>query len=411
MHGEHSTTGWAGHERSSPEYRRIMIALFAAGVAAFAQLYSPQGILPLVARDLDLSAALSAALVSSATLGLACSVLAWSGIADRIGRAQTLRLALLGACVFGVLACIAPTFELIVAARFLEGAALGGVPAVAMVYLGEEVSARASAVAAGTFVAGNSIGGLAGRVIAAPIAEWWGWRAGMAAVLLVAIICVVAFIAILPPARGFVRRSERTPLLRAVLGHLGTPVLWPLFAVSFLLMGGFVSVYNYLAFRLEAPPYLLPVTITALLFLAYLSGTASSRLVGRLVARTGRWAALATSTAIYVVGALLTASSPLPVIVIGLLLFTAGFFAAHAVASEWVPRAARGYRAQASALYTFGYYAGSSAIGMVSGLIFDAWGWGAVVVSVAAGGVAVLALGLLLGLPRASRIADRRDQA
>ena len=40
---------WTGHVRGSTDYRRLLGALFCAGVATFAQLYSPQAVLPLIA--------------------------------------------------------------------------------------------------------------------------------------------------------------------------------------------------------------------------------------------------------------------------------------------------------------------------------------------------------------------------
>ena len=52
-------------------------------------------------------------------------------------------------------------------------------------------------------------------------------------------------------------------------------------------MGGFVACYNYLTFRLEAAPLGLSTTVTSLLFLAYLAGTVSSPLAGRLSDRFG----------------------------------------------------------------------------------------------------------------------------
>ncbi len=58
--------------------------------------------------------------------------------------------------------------------------------------------------------------------------------------------------------------------------------------LAFLLMGGFVACYNYLTFRLEAAPLGLSTTVTSLLFLAYLAGTVSSPLAGRLSDRFGR---------------------------------------------------------------------------------------------------------------------------
>ena len=55
--------------------------------------------------------------------------------------------------------------------------------------------------------------------------------------------------------------------------------------------------------------------------------------------------------------------------------FTAGFFAAHSVASGWVSAGATSNRAQASALYLMAYYLGSSAVGAGAGVAYQHGGW------------------------------------
>ncbi|MWD31019.1 MFS transporter, partial [Aquicoccus sp. SCR17] len=59
-------------------------------MATFAQLYSPQGLLPLVSDDLGVSADRAALLVSAGTLGLALSVVPWSVAGDRWGRRRAM---------------------------------------------------------------------------------------------------------------------------------------------------------------------------------------------------------------------------------------------------------------------------------------------------------------------------------
>jgi YNFM family putative membrane transporter len=390
---------WQGHSRDSPEYRRILLALLFAGIATFAQLYSLQGVLTGVAADLRISPSDAALTVSTATLGLAVAVLPWSAVADRVGRRRTMCWAIGAAVVLGFLAAFAPTFELLLAVRFLEGVALGGVPATALVYLYEEVRAVHAAVAAGTYIAGTTLGGLSGRVVAGPVGEAFGWRAGVLTVGVMAAVAAVAFILLAPRSRGFhaVVRGEVPSLARRVGRNLRSPRLLAVYAQGFLLMGGFVAVYNYLGFHLEAPPFLLPPSLVSLLFLAYLSGTASSRLAGGLSMRFGRLPVLLAAVPVMLAGLAVTLSTSVPLAVLGLVVFTGGFFAAHSIASGWVSLLAESGRAQASGLYNVAYYSGSSLLGWLGGLFFGHAGWLGVALfagtlAVAAGGVAVVGL-------------------
>lgn len=384
---------WPGHSRGSTEYRRLLAALFFGGMATFAQLYSPQSVLPLIAGDLGTGAAAAALTVSAATVGLAVSVIAWAALADRIGRVQAMTISITAATVLGLLVPLAPSSAMLLSGRFVEGLMLGGVPAIAIAYLTEEVDAGNAARAAGSYVAGTTIGGLAGRLITGPLAEHAGWRMGVLAVAALCGLSAVAFMRLVPPARGF-QPSRAAESIRRLLGNLRSVHQLALYAQAFLLMGGFVAIYNVLGFRLTAAPFELPQTLASLVFLAYLAGTWASARAGVEAGRFGRRTVLLGSIATMVVGTALTVSHHIAVVLAGLVIATAGFFGAHAIASGWVAHAAGDGKAQASSLYNLFYYAGSSAVGWLGGLAFDAAGWTAVAGVVI--GLAVLAGGLAL---------------
>lgn len=393
---------WAGHRRGSSEYRRLLAALFCAGIATFAQLYSPQGVLPQISADLGVGAASAALMVSACTIGLAVGVIPWSMIADRIGRVKAMSVSVITSSVLGLLTPFAPSFDLLLAGRLLEGLALGGVPAIAIAYLTEEIASEHAARAAGTFVSGTSIGGLLGRVVAGPITDIATWRIGMFTVAVLCAVAAAGFVKLAPQSRGFTPSSRRSANPEGSLGHrllvnLRSPRQLVLFAQGFLLMGGFVAVYNYLAFRLTAAPYHLPVTVVSLIFLAYLAGTCASTFAGAMASRFGRKAVLLTSIAIMITGVSITLCSNLLLILVGLVVGTVGFFGAHAIATGWAGRAASVGKAQASSLYNLFYYAGSSIIGWFGGIALVHAGWTGVALTVLVlAGVAAAAAAFVL---------------
>ncbi len=368
---------WEGHPKGSAAYGRILLGLAFAGVATFAQLYSTQAVLPIMATDLQVTAAEAALTISLATVGLAATVIPWSFLADRIGRVKAMTWGITAATVLGLLVPLAPSFGMLLALRLLEGMALGGIPAIAIAYLNEEVNRAHAAMAAGSYIAGTTLGGLAGRLVAGPAGELWGWRTGALAVSLMATVAAVLFLVLIPKARGFA--AAKAAGLRGAFGmlagHLRNPRLLALYVQAFLMMGGFVAVYNYLGFRLSAAPFLLPATLISLIFLAYLSGTVTSRWAGALTARFGRRAVLLAGLALVISGLALTLTQVIAVILTGLVLFTGGFFAAHSIGSGWTGSIAASGRAQAASLYNLAYYLGSSVIGWSGGLLFQSLGW------------------------------------
>lgn len=373
---------FAGHTPGSREYRRLLVGLFFAGVATFAQLYSAQAVLPQISAELSVTPATAALSVSAATLGLALAVIPWSMVADRIGRVPAMATGVLTATGLGLVAPLSGEIAALLVLRFAEGMALGAVPAVALAYLSEEVEVRHTAAAAGSYIAGTTVGGLLGRIVSGIIGEVGGWRTGILSVAVMCGLAAVLFLWLTPRARGFVPgrlRADRGPgILAKLLAPLRSPLQWALYAQGFLLMGAFVAVYNYLGFHLSAAPFLLPAWLVTLLFLAYLAGTVSSPWAGALASRAGRFPVLLSSIGVMAVGAALLLLPVAGVVLAGLVLFTAGFFGAHAIASGWTPVAADpASRAQASSLYYFAYYAGSSVFGWLLGLVFGAttWGW------------------------------------
>ncbi|MFE3416382.1 MFS transporter [Streptomyces mirabilis] len=359
-----------------PGYRRMSFALFLAGVATFALLYSTQALLPLVSTDFGVSASEASWTVSAATGALALFVLPMSALSERFGRRTLMTASLAVAVTVGLLVPFAPSIGALVALRAVQGAALAGLPASATAYLAEEVRPKALITAIGLFVAGNSVGGMSGRVITGWVAQEWGWRVAVATIGIIAVACAVAFRMLLPAPKHFTPGSLRPRVLaRTVRDHLANPLLRWLYAIGALFMMVFGGVYTVIGYRLTEAPFSLPQGIIGSIFLVYLVGTVSASTAGRLVARLGRRGSLYLAGGTTTAGLLLSLVDSLPLVLLGLVLITAGFFAGHAVASSSVSHTAKQGRAQASALYQSAYYIGSSAGSTLGAVAFHAGGW------------------------------------
>ncbi|MFE1201771.1 MFS transporter [Streptomyces sp. NPDC058762] len=386
-----------------PGYRRMSFALFLAGVATFALLYSTQALLPLISGDLGVTASDASWTVAAATGGLALFVLPMSALSERFGRRTVMTASLAVAVTVGLLVPFAPSLPALVALRAVQGAALAGLPASATAYLAEEVRPRALVTAIGLFVAGNSVGGMSGRVITGWVAQEWGWRVAVGVVGLVAVACAVAFRLLLPAPRHFTPGSLRPRVLvRTVRDHLANPLLRRLYAIGALFMTVFGGVYTVIGYRLTEAPFSLPQGLIGSIFLVYLVGTVSASTAGRLVGRLGRRGALYLGAGTTAAGLLLSLAPSLPLVLLGLVLITAGFFAGHAVASSAVGKTAQHGRAQASALYQSAYYVGSSAGSTVGAVAFHSGGWAGTV------GVGVLAVLGVVVITVSGSLAARR---
>jgi len=365
-----------GIARGSARFWRANIALFLSAFAIFASLYSVQPLLPIFAGEFGLDAAASSFSLSVTTATLAGALLLASWVADRLGRKTLMVGALLVTAALGMILPFVPNWPWLLAVRSGLGLSLSGLPAIAMVYLAEEMESDALGFSMGLYIGGTALGGMAGRLLVGIVADWTGWRFALELLGMTILVIALLFVWLLPTPQN----SARTPLsgrefvfrLRLQFNDPGLP--W-LFATSFLLMGAFVTLYNYTGFRLSGAPYGMSHSAISLIFLVYAWGTVSSTYAGELSNRFGRRRVLLVTVAVMLGGLLLTLLPWVVAIIGGLAVVSVGFFAAHGIASAWVTRRAPVGRAQASALYLFFYYVGSSVLGTLGGYAWVAFGW------------------------------------
>lgn len=393
-------------ERGTPQFMRVTLALFSAGLATFALLYCVQPILPVLSQDFGISPAESSLSLSVSTGLLALGLMFTGPLSDAIGRKPVMVVALLLAAICTLICAFMTSWQGILLMRALIGLSLSGVAAVGMTYLSEEIHPSFVAFSMGLYISGNSIGGMSGRLVTGVLTDFFSWRVSLAVIGLFALAAACMFWRILPASKHFRASSlrPRTLLINFRL-HWHDKGLPLLFAEGFLLMGSFVTMFNYIGYRLLADPYHLSQAIVGLLSVVYLTGSYSSPKAGAMTSRFGRGPVLLASTLIMLIGILITALAPVAVIFIGMMLFTAGFFAAHSVASSWIGRRARRAKGQASSLYLFCYYVGSSVAGTLGGVFWHSFGWNGVVAFISV----MLLLALLVGhylkkLPEAARV-------
>ena len=383
-----------GHEPGSPEFRRVMVAMFAAGLATFVLLYDTQALLPDLRDTFGVSPSAATLTVSMATAALAVTLLVVGPASERFGRTPVIITSVWAASVIALLCPLAPTWEVLLGLRLLQGISLAGVPAVATAYLREELHQSAQARAAGLYIGGTAIGGMTGRLVTAGVTELSDWRWGMGAAGVVALVCAVVVTIGLPRSRNF-RRHEHLDvgaMSRAALADRGLRWLYVVGAVG---MGMLVSVFNTLGFRLTAPPFGLGLAAISLLYLTWVLGSISSTWSGLAADRWGRRTVLPFGAALAAIGVVLTLFPWPPVIILGLATLVVGFFVMHGLASGWV--AVRAHRvgasaSQAASIYLCAYYAGSSVFGTLGGTVWSRAGWpGVVALALGLVGVAVVA--------------------
>lgn len=356
-------------ERISPgtrEYQRALLALFCIGLSAFALIYTVQPILRLIGEEFGKDASQTALLMSTSTGAIAVAVIPLGQVSARIGRSTMIIAALAVSVVTGIAIAFASSWTLILVLRTIQGVALAGPPAAALAWVAEEIAPFAINRVGGLYIAGTTVGGMTGRLLAGFASDVWGWRGGVLAVGISSAIFAGLAHLLLPRSRRTADSASRKPRTASARGQLIR-----MYAFGGLGMLMFAGLFNIIGYRTALPPYSLSAGIGSMFFITYLAGTASSSFAGRVSARFGLRNSVLAAIVTMVAGVALTMLTPLLIIWLGLAVLCAGFFAMHALASSTASR----LHPQGSARYLLSYYLGSSAGGIILGHAWDGGGW------------------------------------
>jgi MFS transporter, YNFM family, putative membrane transport protein len=352
-------------EYKSQAFYRVTFALCLAAVVVFANLHLLQPLLPSLSREFSLSPLQTTWAYTISTLCLGLSLVVYAALSDAWGRKNILLLTLLGMTLSSVALTQVETFGWLLFWRALQGIFLGGLPAVAIAYLGEALSKPALVAAVGYYISANSLGGISGRVMAGALADigHWQWVFWPVAAL-GALSCFLTW-RLLPDATCFVAKPfNLKQALADYLYHLRQPLLLLTYIIGGLNFFIFLNQYTYIAFVLSDAPYSLSSFWIGLLFISYFTGTVGSAISAKVATKLAVPLGMALGVLILMLGTVLTLSHSLMLIVIGFFINAFGFFLTHSLASSWVNQCATRAKASASALYLVFYYIGASSGGV-----------------------------------------------
>jgi YNFM family putative membrane transporter len=363
-------------EKGTPAFRRTNIAFVAAGFSTFANLYCVQPLLPEFSKEFHISPTTASLALSLTTLTLAISMLFVSSLSESWGRKPIMTFSMVAVSVISLFTAFVPNFHFLLILRVLQGIVFAGLPAIAMGYLGEKIDPKSLGVAMGLYISGNTFGGIGGRLIVGMMTDYFNWRVAISSIGVVSLISSLIFWYSLPTSQHFQpRKFEIRRFMNSMIYHLKDPGMLSLFGIGFLLMGSFITLYNYVGFQLSAPQYSLSQTFISWIFVIYLVGTFSSTWFGSLSDQYGFRKMIFISLLIIFIGAFMTLNTTLTIKIIGIAVFTFGYFAGHSIASSWVGHRATIDKAQASALYLFFYNMGASVGGTIGGIFWTKLGW------------------------------------
>ncbi|WP_167512734.1 MFS transporter [Aliivibrio finisterrensis] len=363
-------------EFRSKAYYQVSAALAFGSFLVFCNLYLFQPMLPVLADHFMVSATQINWLLAAGTLMLALSLLPWAMVSDFIGRRKVILLSLFMLPVIGVTSLLTDSLIVLIICRAAMGIALAGFAAVAVAYMADAFTAKAFSYAIGAYISANSLGGISGRLFSGVITDHFSWQ--MAVILMALISAIGAIIVALILPKDTAQQTEKRSVSdyhRVLVQHLRNKQLFLAMLIGGVNFALFVNLYSVTGFRLIAEPYSLPLSVTSMIFLCYLSGTVSSRLVGLWCQRFNAVSGMFSGTLLSIIGMLIASNQSLITIIIGLNVLSFGAFFTHSLAYGWVSQKAETEKSTATALYLVHYYVSGSLGGFYLMYCWQHGGW------------------------------------
>jgi MFS transporter, YNFM family, putative membrane transport protein len=358
------------------------IAVATAGFCAFLNLYSPQALLPALAREFGVGVAEISTIMTASALAIALTAPFTGAIADVLGRKRVITTAMFAVVLPMAGAALAQDVQALIAWRFLQGLLLPPIFAVAVAYIGDEWPPGEVAGVAGIYIAGSSIGGFCGRFIPGALGDLIGWRGAFLALAGLSLLGAVTLALLLPREKRFVRSQGLGASARQMLRHLRNPQLLATYAIGFGVLFNFIAVFTYVSFHLAAPPYRFSSTLLGAIFVTYLVGTVVAPMTGWMMSRLGRRRFILAVIAAWACGAALLLAQPVAAIIMGLVLCAACGMLCQTIATGYVTTIAKDGRSSAVGLYVTSFYVGGSMGAFLPGLAWNAGGWPACIAMV-----------------------------
>lgn len=358
------------------------LALALGSFMIFANVHMTQPLLPQLAESFQLTP-LQASWSLTATISmLGLSLLIYGPLSDALGRKSIMVITLLGAVATTLAISQVETYSSLLILRGLQGLFLGGLPAIAIAYLGDEFERKALVVAVGLYISANSLGGVTGRLVSGFVGEHYDWQTVFIVLGFSSFVLVLLFIWLLPASKQFQAKAFRPrSVLSDIRDHLRNPWLLAAYVIGGLNMLVFLTQYSYITFVLAEAPYHLSTHALGMLFLTYLTGSLASAGSGRASAWFSQPTCMIIGILLLMLGSLLTLMGQLPMIISGFLINSFGFFLTHSTLSSWVSQHALKARASASSLYLVFYYLGASLGGFYLEPFWQWAGWPGVVLA------------------------------
>lgn len=345
------------------------------GAFAFLQVYSIQAILPVIMHAFNASETQAGMTVGATVLAIAIISPFIGMLSDAIGRKKVILSGLILLGLPTVMIGFAGSLWQVIFFRFLQGLSVPAITVVLIAYIGEEFHPKIVARLMSYYVSGTVLGGFLGRFLMGHFETWVGWRVGFWIMGGLTLLGAVWVWWQLPNSQKFIANANIQSSLEILKHHSKNRYVVTACLLGFCVLFSLVGCFTYINLHLADTPYRLSSSDLANIFSVYLIGMIITPIASNLIAKFGSALVVRMAIMMSMCGVLLTLTSPLWLIIVGLTVMSSGVFITQSATISYIAVNVKQGRSLASGLYYLCYYFGGTVGAWVCGLAYTQGKW------------------------------------
>jgi len=344
--------------------------LLLCSVFIFFVLYAPQPLLGLFASHFSVSPATAGSLMTATMLPLAIAPLVYGLFLAKRNPLTILKIAMLVLAISCIAFTLAPSFELLLLVRFIQGITLPAALTAMTSYIGVTFQADQLQRNMTLYIGSTIVGGYFGRMLAALFTDFLSWQSFY---YVIALGLVLFALAIPKSSKGASIHAAKSPLL--YLQQLKDPLVLKLYGAVFCMFFCFAALLNYLPFILQDSFAITNTRDIGLVYSGYLLGALASIATPWLLRKSSTpWRLLTWVFVFYSLTMVLLMSQQLLLFVIAFTGFCGAMFVIHSSAAPLVNKISSAPASVTNGGYVSFYYSGGALGSLLPGLVYQQHG-------------------------------------
>lgn len=368
----------------------VKLTIGIIGAFAFLQVYSVQAILPILMQVFHVSETQVGMTVGATVMAIAIMSPFMGMLSDAIGRKNIIIASIVFLAIPTFMIGLSNSLNSMIVWRFLQGFAVPGITVVTLAYVGEEFAGKDMARLMSFYVSGTVLGGFMGRFILGHLEEFIGWQYAFMVMGVGTLLGAAWVWWQLPNSKKFVANPNFQSGINMLKNHVKNRYVVTACLLGACVLFSLVGCFTYINLHLADKPYSLNSAGLANIFAVYLIGVVVTPIASNLIAKYGAARMVRVAVVMSMCGVLLTLSSPLWLIIIGLTVMSSGVFITQSATITYIAVNVKEGRSLASGVYYMFYYIGGTVGAWACGLAYSRGQWHSTVMILL--GVQVLAL-------------------